>query len=111
MTVGPVPGHRRHGSAFGLETRARKRAISLAAAGIVLFGVAQVLNTTEIVSLGIVQVVLWGWIAASLASATLAVIAYRTGERSRWLLLPSVMGVLCVVALVWNLVVQVFGNP
>jgi len=111
VTVGPVLGHRPHRSALGLETGVGIWAISLAAVGIVLFGVAQALNATDIVSHGVFQVVLSAWLAVSLAAGVLAVIAYRLNERSRWLLLPFVMGVFCVVAAVWNVVVQVFGNP
>lgn len=105
MTVAPAPERRPHRSAFGLETRAGRWAVALAVVGIVLYGVALVLDAT--VSHAAFQVVLWGWAAASLASGMLAVIAYRLEERSRWLLLPTVLGVLCVVALVWNVVVLI----
>lgn len=108
MVVAPVPEHRPHRSPFRLETGAGKWGVTLAVAGIVLYGVAWALDAT--VSHTAFQIVLWGWAAVSLASGVFAAIAYRLQERSAWLLLPALMGVLCAVAVVWNVVVQLFGG-
>jgi len=113
MTVAPVPGHAPHRWLSALHTRSGRWAVGLSVLTLALIVAAQivaVLSDRGAAASGY-RVLLQCFTLSGLASVVLAVIAFVRGERSRWLLMPALLGALPILGVLVDVVLHLIFGP
>jgi cytochrome bd-type quinol oxidase subunit 2 len=113
MTVAPVPHHAPRRWPGALRTRSGRWAVGLSALTFAMVVVAQVVAAVadQGAASSAYRVLLQCWTLAGLASVVLTVIAFVRGERSRWLLMPALVGGLLVLAVLADVVLHLIFGP
>jgi hypothetical protein len=113
MTVASVPGHAPHRWMSALRTRSGRWAVGLSVLTFALIVAAQIVAV--VADLGAAssgyRLLLLCFTLSGLASVVLAVIAFVHGERSRWLLMPALVGGLPLLAGLADVVAHLIFGP
>jgi len=113
MTVAPVPHHAPHRWLSALRTRSGRWAVGLSVLTLALIVATQIVGVVAErggAATGY-RLMLLCFTLSGLASVVLAVIAFVRGERSRWLLMPALVGGLPILAGLADVVLHLIFGP